>query len=296
MAIRSLYWLARVRASCKLRVSPGWLAGAGYSRIGFESAHWSLADYQVLSGQVPAERLVPLTGMVERLRYVKEPAEVERIARAVAITDRAWARLIPAIKEGVLERDLAAELDYLLRREGADGTSFSTIVASGPRGALPHGVASDRRIVRRDMVVFDFGAQYQGYAADMTRTVAVGQPGEEERAVYRIVAEAQSRALAAVRPGLTGREIDAVARGYIGENGYGDFFGHGLGHAVGLEIHEEPRLSPSGEEQLLPGMTVTVEPGIYLPGRFGVRIEDLVVVTETGCRNLTQSRKDLVVV
>ncbi|MGE5551951.1 MAG: M24 family metallopeptidase [Bacteroidota bacterium] len=271
------------------------LAERGGDRIGFEPDHWSLADYQELIEVVSEKRLIAQKGMVEGLRAVKDPEEIERIGQAAAINDRAWARLMPLIKPGVAERDLAAELDYLLRREGADGNAFTTIVASGPRGALPHGTASARKIAPGDLVVFDFGAQYQGYASDMTRTVAVGNAGEKEREIYRIVAEAQALALAALRPGLTGIEVDAVARRHIKDAGYGQYFGHGLGHAVGIEIHEEPRLSPIGEQVLAAGMVVTVEPGIYLPGLGGVRIEDLVVLTATGCRNLTNSAKDMAI-
>jgi len=273
-----------------------WLAREGGGRIGFEAAHWSLADYQELTRLVPPERLAPRTGVVEQLRAAKDQDEIECIARAAAIDDRAWARLVPSIGPGLTEQDLAAELEYLLRREGAEGSAFPTIVASGPRAALPHGVASAKRIEPGELVIFDFGARCQGYASDITRTVAVGQPGQRELDVYRIVAEAQRIALVSLRPGLTGREVDALARDHIQQAGYGEFFGHGLGHSVGIEVHEEPMLSPSGEQVLTAGMVVTVEPGIYLPGVTGVRIEDLVVLTETGHQNLTHSPKELTIV
>lgn len=272
-----------------------WLNEQVDGSIGFEPEHFSVRDYQNLTAAVAAERLAPAGGLVEKLRAVKDQDELELIARAAAIGDRAWQGLLPSIKPGVSERDLAAELEYLLRREGADGTSFTTIVASGHRGALPHGTASAKLLNRGELVIFDFGARLNGYCADMTRTISLGPPDAKGAEIYRVAREAQEAALAAIGPGLDVREIDAVARELIARHGYGDNFGHGLGHAVGLEIHEEPRLSPTGEGRLAPGMVVTVEPGIYLPGYGGVRIEDLVVVTEDGHRNLTGSRKDLLI-
>lgn len=270
-----------------------WLSAEGGGRIGIEAAHWSLADYQELVSRLPAERLVPTRGMVEKLRMRKEPAEIDCIAGAAAIADRALARLIPQVKPGASEAELAALLDYLVRQEGGEGPAFTTIVASGPRGALPHGTASPKLLAVGELVVIDFGACFGGYASDITRTFALGGAGEEERRIYRIVAEAQARVLGMLRPGLACREADAAAREYIQAAGYGEYFGHGLGHSVGLEIHESPALSETAEEILAPGMVVTVEPGIYLPGRMGVRIEDLVVIEEAGCRILTGSPKEL---
>ncbi len=270
-----------------------WLGEQNLGKIGFEADHLRVAEYRVLEQYVPADKLCAQSGLVERIRAVKEPEEIEEITNAAAITDRVWEKMLHLIKPGVSERDLAAELDYLLRREGADGTAFDSIVASGPRGALPHATPTRKALALGEFVTFDFGARLRGYASDMTRTVGLGRLGGKEREIYRIVAEAQAMALEALRPGMTGCEVDAVARGYIQEAGYGGYFGHGLGHSVGLEIHEEPRLSPTGEERLEAGMVVTIEPGIYLPGFGGVRIEDLVVVTEGGCRRLSRSAKEL---
>ncbi len=273
-----------------------WLAECGLHRIGIEGDHLNVVGFRELTQVIPQDRLVIQTGLVEGIRARKMPEEIDRISRAAAINDRAWVRLIPSIRPGASENDLAAELEYLLRREGADGMAFGTIAASGPRGALPHGAPSAKKIIAGELVVFDFGARLNGYASDITRTVAVGSLDEKGREIYRVVADAQALALEAIRPGLTGREVDAVARRHIQDAGYGDNFGHGLGHSVGIEVHEEPRLSRTGEQALAPGMVVTVEPGIYLPGYGGVRIEDLVVVTETGYRNLTGSPKDLTII
>lgn len=288
-------WELRIVERRLLPEFAAWLKEEGGERIGLEAEHWTLADYEVLTQSVPEKRLVPTKGLIERLRAVKDEEEIACIAAAAAVNDRVWGRFLPLLRPGVQERDLAVELEYLLRREGADGVAFPSIVASGPRGALPHAAPSEKRLAAGELVVVDFGAVYRGYASDMTRTVALGRVGEEEKAVYRIVLAAQERALAAVRAGVDARAVDAVAREYIKEAGYGEAFGHGLGHAVGLEVHEEPRLAATAEGELQAGMVFTVEPGIYLPGRFGVRIEDLVVVTEDGCRNLTGTPKELLV-
>jgi Xaa-Pro aminopeptidase len=272
-----------------------WLVENGGARIGYEPARLNLADYWKMIEVLPQERLVDGESLVERARFVKEPEEIDRIARAAAINDLVWAGFAKEIKAGVAERDLALELDYLLRREGADGTAFPTIVASGPRGALPHGMPSSKKLNPGELAVFDFGARLDGYASDMTRTVALGDPGEKARGIYRVVAEAQAMALAALRPGLAMAALDAVARNHIRDAGYGEYFGHGLGHSVGIEIHEEPRLSPGGEGTLAAGMVLTVEPGVYLPGFGGVRIEDLVVIVEDGVNTLTHSPKELLI-
>ena len=281
---------------CPLQLLPEagrWLAERSTYRIGFESDHLSFGSYGLMTESLPPERLAPTAGMVEALRALKDAEEIRRITDAAAIADRAWHRLLPSIREGAVEMDLAAELDYLMRGEGAEASAFATIVASGPRSALPHASPTRKRLSHGDLVIFDFGAVSQQYRSDMTRTVVMGEAGAETRKIYDVVLEAQRRALAALRPGMTGREADAVARQYIEEAGYGENFGHGLGHAVGIEIHEDPRLSLTGETILRPGMVVTVEPGIYLPGVGGVRIEDLAVITETGMTNLTSSAKEL---
>ncbi|NLG84793.1 MAG: aminopeptidase P family protein [Firmicutes bacterium] len=288
-------WELRIVERRLLPEFAAWLKEEGGERIGLEAEHWTLAAYETLTRNVPAGRLVPIRGVVEQLRAVKDEEELAFIAAAAAINDRVWTRFLPLLRPGVSERDLAVELEYLLRREGAEGMAFPSIVASGPRGALPHATPGEKRLAAGEMVVVDFGAVWRGYASDMTRTVALGRVGEEERTVYGLVLAAQERALEAIRAGAVARAVDAVARNHIKEGGYGEAFGHGLGHAVGLEVHEEPRLSPTSEGEIRSGMVFTVEPGVYLPGRFGVRIEDLVVVTEDGYRNLTKSPKELLV-
>jgi Xaa-Pro aminopeptidase len=199
------------------------------------------------------------------------------------------------VRPGVTEREIALELEFAMRRRGADKTSFDFIVASGARGALPHGKASDKAIGRGELVTIDFGAIYSGYNSDETVTVAVGKPDTRQEEIYGIVKDAHDFALAAVRPGIAFRELDARARNHIEEKGYGKFFGHGLGHGVGLEVHEKPVVSYRGEGEVAEGMVFTIEPGIYIPDWGGVRIEDTVLVESDGCRLLTKVPKDLIV-
>src|SRR5690554_2584568 len=266
--------------------------GGPLAHWGFESDHLVERDYRFLAGQVGAGRLVPKEGFPGRLRAVKSPAEVELIAKAVAITDRAWERLLPEIKPGRREEELAALFEFFQREEGASAASFPTLVASGPRSAMPHGAAGSRVLCPGDLVVVDGGAVYAGYCSDFTRTVVVGKkPGAEQERVYRLVLEAQERALAGLKPGMTAAEADALAREVLEKAGYGPNFGHGLGHGLGLAVHEAPRLSPGQETVLEPGMVVTVEPGIYLPDWGGIRIEDVAVITGEGCQVLTRSPK-----
>lgn len=262
-------------------------------RWGFESDQLLEKDHRFLVENAPSAILVPSERLTTGMRQVKTTEEIELIAAAVAITDQAWAKVRGEIKAGLKETEIAALFEFYQRRLGASGASFETIVASGPRSALPHGVASDRIIQDGDLVVLDGGAVYNGYCSDLTRTVAVGAAGAKAVEIYEIVLRAQEKAISCIKPGMTGREADALAREVIAEAGYAEEFGHSLGHSLGLAIHEEPRLSPREETILTPGMVLTVEPGIYLPGWGGVRIEDVVVVTEDGCRVLTQSGKTL---
>lgn len=235
--------------------------------------------------------LVPITGAVESLRVVKTSGEVELMRRAARVADEAFADAVGLVVPGAAEWEVALALELGMRRRGASGTAFETIVASGPRGAMPHGVAGGRRIEDRDLVTIDYGALVDGYRSDATRTVAVGAPAERMLELYRVVREAQARAVEAVRPGATGREVDAAARDVISAAGYGEAFVHSTGHGVGLAIHENPRASQTSTWTLQPGMVLTVEPGVYLPGEGGVRIEDLVLVTETGHELLTGAPK-----
>ncbi|HEY8392059.1 MAG TPA: Xaa-Pro peptidase family protein [Capillibacterium sp.] len=267
----------------------------GRSRWGFESEYLVEKSYRALAEQLKGcGQLIPTEGLVNRLRRQKSPGELEAIRKAVAITDRAWARLLPELKPGRTEKEIAALFEFFQRELGAEGTSFPTIVASGPRSALPHGEPTDRKIEAGDLLTLDGGALYNGYCSDFTRTVVVGaEPTARQQALYDLVLKAQEAALSGMKPGMTGKEVDALAREVIAAAGYGDNFGHGLGHSLGLEIHEEPRLSPTDETVLAPGVVYTVEPGLYLTGWGGIRIEDVVVVTTDGIENLTGSPKRL---
>lgn len=264
----------------------------GCCKIGFENEVMTVAEFGRLTAKVSAEKWVPV--QLDEFRVVKTAAEIEKIAKASAIADSALDNILPLFRPGVTEQMLAAALEYEMRKQGSERTSFETILASGPRSALPHGVASSRTIEAGDFVVIDFGAVYEGYHSDVTRTVCIGKASQRQREIYDIVLSAQLAGLAVIHPGILCREVDRIARAVIDSAGFGAYFGHGLGHSVGLEIHENPRLSPTaGESTLKPGMAITVEPGIYLPEWGGVRIEDLVVVTESGCRILSHTSKDL---
>jgi Xaa-Pro aminopeptidase len=272
----------------------GWPDGS--FRLGFEDQHVSVRRHARLRDMLPERiELVPAGGVVEALRAVKEPEEIERIAAAAQLADEVYGQLRSDGLVGRSEREVAFALETEMRRRGAE-PSFPSIVASGERGALPHAVPSEEAIPRDTLVTLDIGARLDGYCSDCTRTWATGElPGELGEA-YELVQRAQAEALAAVRPGPEGREVDAVARDIIEAAGHGEHFGHGLGHGVGLEVHEGPRLARTADAALVAGNVVTVEPGVYLPGRGGVRIEDLVVVTEDGHRVLSGTTKELVVV
>jgi Xaa-Pro aminopeptidase len=272
-------------------------AGAG-GRLGFDDAGLTVKQYTRLEELLPAGwELVASGGMVEGLREVKDAGELERIVAAARLADEALTSVLQAGVVGRTERDVAIDLELAMRRLGAECPSFPSIVAAGEHSALPHAEPRAVAIPKGTLLTIDWGAQLDGYCSDCTRTYATGELAEPEREVYELVREAQARALAAVRPGASGREVDQVARGIIEEAGHGEHFGHGLGHGVGLEVHEAPRLSRTGGEQSLrTGQVVTVEPGVYLPGAFGVRIEDLVVVTEDGGQSLSGLPKTLTVV
>ncbi len=212
------------------------------------------------------------------------------------IAEQAFENVLPLIKVGVSEKDIAIELEYQMAKLGSERPAFDTIVASGERGALPHGKASNKKLMGNEFIVFDFGAVYNGYHSDITRTVYFGNPTEEEILVYNIVLEAQKKAEEIIEEGLQCNFVDKVARDIIQENGFGNYFGHGLGHGVGLEIHELPRLSPKSDMVLKKGMVVTIEPGIYIPGKFGVRIEDMVVVDKSGSKILNKLTNDLIII
>lgn len=235
-----------------------------------------------------------LSNAVSTMRMVKDAEELACIKKAQEIAESAFEQLLPFIKEGTTEREVALELNRLMFANGAEDLSFETIVLSGANTSMPHGVPSDKRIQRGEFVLMDFGAVWNGYHSDMTRTVCVGEPDDEMRKVYNIVLEAQETAIEAAKAGITGERLDGIARSIIKENGYGEYFGHSLGHGVGMEIHELPNASPNYKAKLPEGAVVTVEPGIYLAGKFGVRIEDFVILTENGCENLTKCAKNLI--
>lgn len=260
----------------------------GALRLGFDDAHLTVAQHaslRELLGERPVE-LVGAGGAIEALRAVKDRDEIERIRAAARLADEAFEEVVGAGIVGRAERDVALDLEVAMRRRGAHAAAFPPIVAAGAHGALPHAEPRDVPIPAGTLVVIDWGAQLHGYASDCTRTVATGELDARERAIYALVLRAQRAALGAVRAGRTGREVDAVARAIIDEAGHAEHFGHGLGHGVGMEVHEGPRLSQRGEQRLAAGNVVTVEPGIYVPGAVGVRIEDLVAVTDGGCEVL----------
>jgi len=259
---------------------------------GFEGDLVTFQQYQTLSQQT---ELIDIAGEVEKIRMVKEPFEIEIIQQAADIADQAYEHIQTFIQAGKTELEVSNELEMFMRQKGASGSSFDTIVASGVRGALPHGVASNKVIEQGDMITLDYGAIYNGYISDITRTLAVGEPLQQMRQIYDIVLKAQMTALETIKPGITGSEADGIARQIIADAGYGEAFGHSLGHGIGLEVHEGPGLSMTSDVQLEPNMCVTLEPGIYIEGLGGVRIEDDVLVTESGLKRFTHSSKELII-
>lgn len=263
----------------------------GEARLAVEAEHATLALARELSGALGREPL-PLAGreLLTPLRAVKDADEIELVRRAAALTDEAMAHALTLLRPGASELDVAWEIERFLRSRGAT-PGFEIIVASGWRSSMPHGVASDKAIADGDLVTLDFGARLHGYTADMTRTVAVGEVDDDVQALYRAVLEAEEAALAAVAPGVRGSELDAIARELLASHGLDAWFSHSLGHGVGLAVHESPRLAQSSDDVLEPGMVVTVEPGVYKPNEVGVRIEDLVLVTDDGHEVLSQAPK-----
>jgi Xaa-Pro aminopeptidase len=273
------------------------LPGSGELRLAFEDAHMSVKDHAKLTGMLRGGiELVPAGTTVEALRAIKDSDELEAIRAAARLADDALTEVLERGLVGRTERDVALDLEYTMRRLGAEAVSFPPIVAAGDHGALPHATPRDVAIAAGTMCVIDWGAQLDGYASDCTRTYATGDVDPRDGEVYALVLRAQEAALEAVRPGPTGREVDAVARAIIDAAGHAEHFGHGLGHGVGLAVHEGPRLSKQGETALEAGMVVTVEPGVYVPGAVGVRIEDLVIVTDEGAEVVSSLPKELQVI
>ena len=276
-----------------LKAAGRWLGKRGLKAAGYDDEHLSCAGLRELAGQTPRSmRLRPAGGLVEELPYVKDPDEVECIRNAGGLTAEVFAEVRRHVRPGVRECDLAAEIDYRLRRRGADGAAFETIVVSGPRAAWPHARASAKLLQKSELVIFDLGAILTGYAADMTRTLYLGNPGRDVRRLYAAVLEAQHRAVRSVRAGKQAREVDAVARRALAARGLDGCFTHSTGHGVGLEIHEKPRLARGERQRLEAGCVVTVEPGVYLEGLGGIRIEDTVLVRRGGREILTPAPKD----
>lgn len=265
------------------------------AHVGFEEETTSVRAYNSLTQKLEKCTVKGINQLIKNQRKIKDEQEIEYIKKAAEIADSAFLYILDEIKPEKTEKELALMLEFYMRKNGADGLSFDTIFASGLRSAMPHGVASDKKIEKGDLVTIDFGCTYKGYCSDMTRTIAVGSISDERRKIYEIVLKAQLAAKDAIRQGALASEIDSIARGIISEAGYGKNFGHGLGHSLGLDIHEFPSLSPKSEETLASGMLITDEPGIYVEGLGGVRIEDLLLVTDDGCDNLTSSPKELII-
>ncbi|MDU0199829.1 MULTISPECIES: Xaa-Pro peptidase family protein [Paenibacillus] len=274
----------------------GLLNQQGITQLGFEQGDVSYGDFLSYQAALPGIELLPTAKLVEGIRMVKDDVELQVMQEAADLADQTFSHILSYIKPGVKELDIALEIEMFIRKNGGTSTSFETIVASGERSALPHGKASDRVLQINEFVKLDFGAYYKGYCSDITRTVMLGKPTDKHKEIYDIVLEAQLNCLANLKPGIAGREGDAYARDVIVKHGYGEYFGHGTGHGLGMEVHESPRLSKTEDTILTPGMVVTVEPGIYLPGFGGVRIEDDAVITDTGIKILTNSTKDFLII
>ncbi len=286
--------LARITDNFQ-KLLPDLLASAGVRRLGFESQHVTVDQLATWTQATSGVEWVPLKDTVESVRMFKDEGEIEAMRRSVALTDEALAHALEVIRPGMTELQVAWLIESYMRTHGASRVAFDLIVGAGPNGALPHAHPGDRTIQAGDPIVFDLGCVVDGYCSDLTRTVCLGRPSDKYLAVFDIVLQAQQAAEAAIRPGLTGVQADAVARDLIAAAGYGDQFGHGLGHGVGLAVHEKPGAGRLSTDTLQAGMSLTVEPGIYLPGEFGVRIEDLVIIRDGGVEILSGAPKQAVV-
>lgn len=264
-------------------------------RVGVDGNSMMLAQYHELKKMFPRIKFVPRADTIEQIAAVKEKEEIESIRAAVHITDRVFHELLPLIKPGVRELDIAAEISYRHRKHGAEGDAFEPIVVSGDRSALPHGIATSKKFKKGDLLTLDFGCIVKGYHSDMTRTVVIGKASREARKIYNAVLSAQVRAIEAAKDGIKSSELDATARNVIKKAGYDRYFRHSLGHGVGLQIHESPRVSILSKGRIQEGNVITIEPGIYIPRFGGVRIEDVIVITKSGCINLTRSPKQLII-
>lgn len=271
------------------------IKGLGVNKIGYEEDILSVSGFDKIKGKLDGKEFVKRQKLLSSFRKIKDKSELKIISEAEYIGDMAFSHILNYIKSGMSEKDVELELEHFMKKNGASKVSFETICASGVRSCMPHGVASDKIIEDGDFLTMDFGCVYKGYCSDMTRTVGIGYVSDKQREVYDIVLKAQEKALSAIRVGETCKNVDDVARSYIAKCGYGSNFGHGLGHSVGIEIHEMPSLSPKCDEVIQNGHVLTVEPGIYLDGMFGVRIEDLVCMIDNKMVNFTHSPKELII-
>ena len=275
---------------------PGLISDSGWNRLGFEANCISYDSHHKLTEAIETKHvdleLIPTTGLVEELRAIKEPGELDSITRAVALADAALEQAKAIIRPGITEKEAAWEIEKLLRQEGSEGIAFEIIVASGPNSALPHARPTERTIQSGEPVLIDMGARFNGYCSDLSRTLFFGQADNTLRRIYDIVLRAQTAAIEGVEAGMDAAQADRLARSIIEQAGYGDAFGHGLGHGVGLAVHESPRLGFNSSDSLLDGMVFTIEPGIYLVGQGGIRIEDMAVLENGKARVLTGARKD----
>ena len=264
--------------------------------IGFEATHMTYGAYDNNKNNFPGVTFIPLTEAVEKLTMQKTPEELAKIQKAIDITDKTFSKMLEFIKPGMRELDVSAEITYTHKKLGAHKDSFEPIVASGRRAALPHGIASGKIIEKGDILTLDFGCVYEGFCSDMTRTIAVGEPGDEMKKIYKIVLDAQLKAIDTARAGISSKSVDTVARDYITSMGYGENFGHGLGHGLGIDVHEMPGLSQRMDMELVENSVVTIEPGIYIDNLGGVRIEDDVILKSNGCVVMNKSPKELIII
>ncbi|NCB63784.1 MAG: aminopeptidase P family protein [Clostridia bacterium] len=263
-------------------------------KLGIEDAYMSVGNFWAWEKALTAQ-MIPASKLLEELRMVKDEEELAAMREAQRITDETFTAILDFIKPGVTEQEIGARLQYEMLSRGAERMSFDPIVASGPNGSKPHAIPSEKKVQNGEFITMDFGCVYGGYCSDMTRTVALGEPSDEMRKVYDIVYRAQQAGIAAVKGGVVGADVHEAGRKVIADGGYGDYFGHGFGHSLGIEIHEDPRFSPSCHLNIPSRATLSAEPGIYLPGKFGVRIEDVVVLTDNGCEDITKSPKELII-
>ncbi len=270
------------------------LNNIGVKKLGFEQEYITYSQYLSFSEALEGIELKPVKPMVEDLRMIKDEMEISKMDKAINIAGDAFAHILGFLRPGITEKEVALELEFFMKRAGASGLAFTTIVASGHRSSLPHGIASDKVLEKGDFVKMDFGCVYENYCSDITRTVVLGKATDRQKEIYNTVLEAQLRAIDKIKAGITGEEADKIARDIIYAKGFTENFGHGLGHSIGMVVHEKPRVAPNATNVLQEGNVITVEPGIYIEGFGGVRIEDMIVITKDGNRNLTKVTKELI--